>query len=94
MTSLYDVKRQGWRLECGDKCMLEYGGKRAECVLIDISISGVLVSCSDDFVKQIHPGEVCGILLCGDPQICPSDIVCKVVRRESDKVGLQFPFGA
>lgn len=94
MTSVYDIPRQGWRLGCGDKCVLEYNGNRAECILIDISITGVLVSCVGDFVELIQPGEVCGILLCGDPLVCPSEIVCRVVRRDSDKIGLQFPFDA
>lgn len=92
MASLYDVQRQGWRLECGDKCVLKHGGKSAECVLVDISISGVLVSCCDELVEKIHPGDVCGIHLCGDPQTCPSEIVCRVVRRDADNIGLQFPF--
>ena len=92
MTSLYDVQRQGWRLECNDKCVLKHGGKRTECVLIEISISGVLLSCADDFAENIYPGDVCGIHLCGDTQACPSEIVCKVVRRDSDRIALQFPF--
>jgi hypothetical protein len=35
---------------------------------------------------------VCGINLCGHPEVCPSEIACKVVRRDSDTIGLQFPF--
>lgn len=93
MASVYDVQRQGWRLECGDKCVLKHSGKSAECVLVDISISGVLVSCGDDIVDNIHLGDVCGIHLCGDPLSCPSEIACRVVRRDSDNIGLQFPFG-
>lgn len=93
MTSLYDIKRQGWRLECGDKCVLQHHGKSTECVLVDISISGALVSCAEDFLADIHPGDVCGIHLCGDPQVCPSEIECRVVRRDSDCIGLQFPLG-
>jgi hypothetical protein len=92
MASLYAVQRQGWRLGCGDKCVLKHSGKTVECVLVDISISGLLVSCSDDFAESVHPGDVCGINLCGDPLVCPSEIDCKVVRRDSAKIGLQFPF--
>jgi hypothetical protein len=91
MTSSYDIHRQGWRLECGDKCVLKHNGNSAVCVLVDISISGVLVSCADDFAENIHLGDVCGINLCGDPLVCPSEIVCKVVRRDSGRIGLQFP---
>jgi len=92
MASEYDVKRQGWRLECGDKCVLMHSGQRVECVLVDISISGVLVSCADNFAENIHLGDVCGINLSGHPDVCPSEIACTVVRRDSDAIGLQFPF--
>lgn len=88
----YDVQRQGWRLACGDKCVLKYSGRSVECVLVDISISGVLVSCDNDSIENLQPGDVCGIQLCGDPLLCPSDIVCKVVRKDADSIGLQFPF--
>ena len=90
MASLYDVPRQGWRLTCGDKCVLSHNGKSAECLLIDISISGVQVSCAEEFAKTVNPGDVCGIYLCSDLQLCPSEIVCKVVRRDSESIGLQF----
>jgi len=93
MATLYDVKRQGWRIECGDRCVLKHSGKSTECVLVDISVSGVLVRCVEDFAENIHPGDSCGIHLCGDPQKCPSEIACRVVRRDSDRIGLKFPFG-
>jgi hypothetical protein len=71
--------------------MLKHNEKRAECVLVDISISGVLVNCAEDFAENIHLGDTCGINLCGDPNVCPTEIICTVVRRDSAKVGLQFP---
>lgn len=93
MVSGYAVQRQGWRLACGDKCVLRHNGKSAECILIDISVSGVLVSCDDAFAEGIHPGDSCGLYLCGDPIVCPSEIVCKVIRRDDSRIGLQFPSG-
>ena len=93
MTSLYNFQRQGWRLECGDKCVLAHGEKSAECILVDISISGVLVSCSEGFAANIGFGDICRLHLCGDSQVCPSVIHCTVVRRDFDKIGLQFAIG-
>jgi hypothetical protein len=90
---LYDVPRQGWRLACGDKCLIKHGVNSAECILVDISISGILVSFLDNFAENIHPGDVCKIYLRGDPLTCPSEIVCTVVRKDSDRIGLQFPLG-
>jgi hypothetical protein len=93
MVSEYDVQRQGWRLKCGDKCVLHYNGKSAECVLVDISVSGVLVRCDDAIAESIHPGDTCGLFLSGDPVACPSVIACKVTRRDASRIGLQFPPG-
>jgi hypothetical protein len=91
MVSEYDVHRQGWRLECGDKCVLRHNGKSAECILIDISVSGVLVGCDDEFAEGLLPGDSCGLYLCGDPNLCPSELVCRVTRRDASRIGLQFP---
>jgi len=93
MAAEFDVHRQGWRLECGDKCVLQHNGKSAECILVDISVSGVLVSCDDEFAEGLHPGDACGLYLYGDAQDCPSEVACKVTRRDVSRVGLQFPSG-
>jgi hypothetical protein len=93
MASEYDVHRQGWRLECGDRCVLQYNGRSAECILVDISVSGVLVSCDDEFAEGLNPGDACGLYLCGDSQVSRSEVVCKVTRRDDSRIGLQFPSG-
>jgi hypothetical protein len=93
MAAEFNVHRQGWRLACGDKCVLQHEGKRAECILIDISVSGVLVGCDDELAESIHPGDICSIYLCGDTHVCPSEVVCKVTRRDASRIGLQFPSG-
>jgi hypothetical protein len=93
MASEYDVHRQGWRLECGDTCVLQHNGKSAECILVDISVSGVLVSCDDAFAEGLNPGDACGLYLCADTQVRPSEVACTVTRRDVSRIGLQFPSG-
>jgi hypothetical protein len=93
MASEYDVQRQGWRLECGDTCVLRHNGKSAECILIDISVSGVLVSCDDEMAENLLQGDICGLYLCADPHECPNVVECKVTRRDDTRIGLQFPTG-
>jgi hypothetical protein len=88
---VYDVLRQGWRLECGDKCTLKYCGQSVASILIDISISGVLVSCDDRIFDEMREGDECGIFLCGNSQECPHEVICIVVRKEEGRIGLQFP---
>ena len=88
-----DVRRQGWRLACGDRCVMRHNGKSAECILVDISVSGVLVSCDDEFADNLCLGDTCSIYLCGDPRVCPGEVVCSVTRRDASRIGLQFPSG-
>ena len=93
MAPEYAVQRQGWRMACGDKCVLRHKGKNAECMLVDISVSGVLVGCDSVFAESLSPGDSCGLYLCGDPLLCPAEVICTVVRREASRIGLQFPSG-
>jgi len=93
MAPEYAVQRQGWRMACGDKCVLRHKGKSVECMLVDISVSGVLIGCDGEFAQGLYPGDMCGLHLCGDPLVCPGEVVCKVIRREADRIGLQFPSG-
>jgi len=93
MSSGFDGKRQGWRIECGDRCVLSYNGQRTECILEDISVSGVLVSLDDEFAARLQPGDSCGLYLCGDPQVCATEVTCTVIRRDASRVGLRFPPG-
>jgi hypothetical protein len=93
MASEFDSQRQGWRLECGDTCILQHNGRRTECILVDISVSGVLVNCDDTFAEGLGLGDTCSLYLCGDPQMRPGEVVCNVTRRDASRVGLQFPPG-
>jgi hypothetical protein len=93
MVSGVGVQRQGWRIECGDKCVLRHNDQRADCILVDISVSGVLVSCHEDFAERLQPGDMCGIFLCGDPQVCATEVTCTVTRRDDSRIGLRFPSG-
>lgn len=87
---MYSVERQGRRVNCADKCLLVYNGKKYPCILENISMSGALLLCTDPFPKTMNPGEICGILLCSDPALCPSEYRSKVARYEASKIALQF----
>lgn len=87
----YDVPRQGWRIQCGDRCVLHHDGIRTECVLVDISVSGVLVNCDHEVAETLQPGAECGLFLCSDPHLCAAEVPCVVTRRDADRIGLQFP---
>ena len=93
MTPGFGVQRQGWRIECGDRCVLSHNGQRTECILVDISVSGVLVSCGEEFARAVRPGDGCGLYLCGDPGVCATEIACTVTRCDAGRIGLRFPSG-
>jgi hypothetical protein len=63
-------------------------------MLVDISISGVLVSIEDDFIVHIREGDECGVSFYKEPHAIQPEIVCTVVRKDSGLVGLQFPMCA
>jgi len=91
MPSEFSVQRQGSRIECGDRCVLSHNGQRSDCILVDMSVSGVLVSCREDFVERLQTGDRCGIFLCSDPEVCAAEVSCTVARRDAALIGLQFP---
>jgi len=91
MTSDVVKHRQGWRLACGERCLVRRNGKSVECLLVDLSVSGALVSCDDNaFAETLDPGDDCGLFLCGDPHVCPSELVCTVTRRDASRIALRF----
>lgn len=87
----YEVQRQGWRIACGDKCVLRHDDWQVECIMIDISVSGALVGCDPDFAGSVAPGDECILFLCNDPDICAAEIPCTVTRRDAGHIGLRFP---
>ncbi|OGW36121.1 MAG: hypothetical protein A2X58_08560 [Nitrospirae bacterium GWC2_56_14] len=87
---MYAINRHGRRIACSDKCLLVYKGKNYPCVLENISVSGALLFCSDSFPKYMNPGETCGMLLCSDPTLCPSEYKSIVARYDVSKIALRF----
>lgn len=91
MDSIYEIRRQGWRLECGDSCQLRIQGAAIPCTLVDISISGVLVSGSGELIQMVNEGDECAVVLSADSSSVSREIACRVVRKDADRIGLQFP---
>jgi len=87
---MYSVKRYGRRVACADKCLLVYNGRNYTCMLENISVSGALLCCADPFPIHMKPGEACGMLLCNDPKLCPSEYRSKVARHDAPEIALEF----
>lgn len=81
--------RSGLRVKCDSRCVLVHGESTLECILQDVSISGALVRVSEDQALEFHDGK-CGLCLCQDPDMCPGEIACRIVRTHQKDVGLTF----
>ena len=84
-----DSTRHGLRTRCIDLCVLNLNGKKYQCTLSDISISGVLVNCKEA-LPSINPGDSCGLYLCNDTNVCPMEYPCQIVRVTPAGIGLRF----
>ena len=84
------MKRHGSRVVCSDKCLLVYKGKNYPCIIENISVSGALLLCNGSFPKLVKSGEICGMMLCNDPILCPSEYRSKVARFNATNIALQF----
>lgn len=87
---MYSAERHGRRVACDDKCLLVHNGKNYPCILENISVSGALLLCTESFPKLMNPGETCGMLLCSDATVCPSEYRSKVARHDASTIALQF----
>jgi hypothetical protein len=81
--------RHGLRAGCNDRCVFIHNGSLVDCTLKNISISGALVQVDED-LGDFEPGRRCGLHLCHDPQKCPGEYACQIIRVNSTEIGLKF----
>lgn len=87
---MYSPERRGLRVACGDKCLLVCNGQHYPCKLENISVSGVLVNSTGSPLSSIKPGDLCGLIMCSDPKLCPGEYRSTVTRLDASRVALQF----
>lgn len=80
----------GTRLHCETTCILNYGGINYQGTVENISLTGALIKLSGIVPDTIRPGEICGLMLCSDPDQCSVKYTCKVARIDSARIGVQF----
>jgi hypothetical protein len=86
----YNTVRQGLRVACADKCLLVCNGQHYPCKLENISVSGVLLNITSTVLTSIKPGDMCGLIMCSDPMLCPGEYRSKVARLDASRIALQF----
>jgi len=87
---MYSKERKGLRVTCDDKCLLVCNGQHYPCKLENISVSGVLLNSTGASLASIKPGDLCGLIMCSDPNLCPGEYRSTVARLDASKIALQF----
>jgi len=81
---------QSLRIPCNSLCLLSYQGVDYQGMIDNVSLSGALVRLQVPAPLGIRSGDECGLMLCSDPGICPVRYSCRVIRIDSDCIGLEF----
>lgn len=82
--------KQNTRVSCDVKCIMNFEGFDYHGMIENISISGALIKLKNETPKNIHPGDMCGLMLCDNPDHCPIKYTCKVTRFDSEIIGVRF----
>jgi len=84
-------QRQYVRTECESQCVLmDLDGNTYKALLENISLGGAMVTMSDGIPQSLKIGDVCDLLLCNDPELCPAKNTCRVVRHTTAHIGVTF----
>lgn len=61
-----------------------------EASLEDISLGGALINVSNGVPQNLKVGDICSLMLCGNPDSCPTKHSCRVIRLDSVNMGIRF----
>ena len=83
-------KRHHQRITCAEKCLLYYADSRYSGAIMNISISGALVTLYDSIPGAIVPGDTCSLQLSNEPATSFFRYKSRVTRVNSTGVGLEI----
>ena len=76
-------------IKCFSYCLLMgRDGNTYEALLGDISLGGALVKVSGD--THLQPGDLCDLMLSAKLSAFPLKRAVKIVRRDSENMGVRF----
>jgi len=78
------------RIVCEAKCILKFDGFEIQGVIENLSLSGALIKLNDKFTDSIQPGATCDMIFCSNPDLYPVRYACKVIRLDSEIIGIEF----
>lgn len=83
-------KAQSTRIACEAKCILYFDGFDFQGVIINLSLSGALIELNEKIPDHVRPDNMCNLMICTNPDLYPIKYTCKVIRVDSEMIGLQF----
>jgi hypothetical protein len=87
MIEKLDKQRGDSRVELLTKCQLEIKGKKYNCLVDNISTTGASVEMAAMDLDHIQVGDTGTLVVL---LLSPVTYHCRVVRRSSDQIGVQF----
>jgi c-di-GMP-binding flagellar brake protein YcgR len=84
-------QRQFTRVKCDLHCLVKnFDGSYHHAFLNDISFGGAFLKMRDGVPINVTIGDVCELLLCDDPEFCPIQKTCRIVRYDARNMGVTF----
>jgi hypothetical protein len=78
------------RIPCKYQCVLNFHGSAYHVLLENLSLDGAFLKIDNYLLNSLKPDDLCDLLLCNDPNLCPIKYSCKVVRLDSEGIGVTF----
>jgi len=83
-------RRKGTRVDYGHECLLHHNDTSYPCKMVNVSLSGVLVSAQDFPIADIQLGDTCALLLSTDPASGFGEYTSKITRLGPSIIALYF----
>ena len=83
-------KREHLRVNSDSPCILSYEGVNYRALLENISLGGALVNVGSEQLRGLCIGASVDLMLCDNPDSCPTRYSCEVIRRGSSDIGINF----
>lgn len=83
-------KREYLRVRIESPCLINYRDTIYRAILGNVSVSGALIRIDHDDLSLVNSGDSVGLMLCNNPNLCPTKYSCEVVWNDSLNMGVKF----
>lgn len=83
-------RRNGTRVDYGHACLLRHNGKEYPCRMVNVSLSGALISAHNFPLANVQAGDLCALFLCTDPALSFEEYTSRVTRTGPSIIALSF----